>query len=334
MAAIAESDVGANALPGSLPETDVSSTDRDIAAMARQGPDLRPRIRALVAAAAANRVSVSAHELALLMPEASFASPQGFEGFLATDEALAREISIIGGELVPRGRADLVRAPDATTTAHRLQEAHRLAAELARMCPGVRLVAVSGSTAYGRPRPEDDLDFFVVTSHRRAWVALSLALLLARILRGRDPRRPMYCFNRTFEVEGCEETFRVRQEPLFAREALNLRVVFGEAYYRVLLDRGAWMAAVFPFLFRSRTGSIVAPEATRRERARLFWTAANLVAFLVTAPYLYFAGLVRNRRFAKAGNRPAQFRTVVRSGACAYESRKYDDLREMYREAF
>lgn len=296
--------------------------------------DLPGRILTLVSIAAAHGSSLSLEELGVLMPDAADAGT--LEDILTREGRLREALAVVAGEIVPRGLESLADASarQRELARRRVQEAAEFAARLARACPWIRLVGVSGSAAYGKARPQDDIDFFVVTGKRRLWVTLLTAMLLGRIARLRATEAPVYCFNRSLEEDRCEAAFRDRREPLFAREALNLRVLLGGTYYATLLREAAWMEGYFPNLYRMRGAAESADASVRPRRGGVGWTALNAVALLLVGPYLWMAGQTRNRMHVRKGNRPAQFRTVVRRGFCAYESEKYDDLRDAYLRAF
>lgn len=309
-----------------------AASGRTAAPSAQEG---RERIRMLVEVAAANESSISLEELLDLLPHGLFPSAEAVGRFIAEDELLAPRLAASGDEVTLRGREDLAarRRQQRGLAGIRLQEAGRFLDHLARICPWVELAGISGSTAYGGAKPSDDIDFFLVTRPHRLWITMLLALLRARTERMRSPGAPVYCFNRILERPACERTFRERRDALFAREALNLRVLRGEPVYRHLVASAAWMAEPFPSLYAARVaaGAAAVPGADPDgATGRLL----NAGAMLVLGPYLWMAGLVRNVRLRREGRDKECFRTVVRPDLCATESVLYDELREEYRRAF
>jgi len=220
-------------------------------------------------------------------------------------------------------------------TAQRLQLAKSFSEQLMKACPWIRLAAISGSTAYATSRPQDDIDFFLVTRGKRLWVTLLIAMILARFRRLKNPTSPQLCFNRISEERECREEFRSVRDPLFAREALNLRVLAGQSHYRDLLSVAPWMGDVFPRLYSRlavRDRSIQTNEVTFT--ARRHWWIANAIAFAILAPYLMMVGSVRNHRLLRHGAEQARFQTILRRGFFAYESNKYELLRDRYSKVF
>ncbi len=297
---------------------------------------VRNRIRALVAVAAANRSTMSPDELRVLLPPGAFAENDDMVRFIETDRVLGTELVVLEGEIAPREDTALIerRRSQRDLTGQRLCVADAFVSSLGRFVPSPDLVAVSGSVAYGGTKLDDDIDFYIVTGPRRLWATLLVAMLMARIRRLSDPTTPIFCFNRLEERDGCREGFRGSRAPLFAREALSLRVLRGAAFYRELLESSAWMETWFPALYRLRLDELRSADPQEASPSSPFWAAVNAAAFLVLGPYLWVAGALRNVRLGHEGRVRAQFRTVVEPAFCAYESRKYDELGDEYRRTF
>lgn len=295
---------------------------------------LRGRIRSLVAIAAQNGSTISTEELRVLLPQGPFPSAEAMESFLARDGPLADELRVFHGEVTVQGSEHLLarRATQRALTEERLARAERFVAALERRCAGIELVAVSGSVAYGGTRIHDDVDIFLVTARHRMWACLLLAMAAAKLERLRDPSAPVYCFNRVTERSECAASFRESRDPLFAREALTLRVLRGRRFYGDLLESAPWMAEHFGALYRERLRD--PGQGDPRPAGGPLWRGLNFASFLVLGPYLWSAGLWRNRRLDRDGRTGARFRTVIEPSFCAYESRKYDDLRATYRRDF
>lgn len=297
---------------------------------------VRDRIAALVGIAASNGSTVSSEELRLLLPVDLFTTADSLERFIRSDPVLSLSLVITNGELAPRGAESLIaqRREQRKLTTDRVRLAEQFITMVTRRMPWIDLAGVSGSTAYGGAKPQDDIDFFVVTQPNRMWITLLAALVLARLQRLQSTDGPVFCFNRVTERDACVRSFDADHEPLFAREALNLRILRGHKFYRELLASAPWMEEQFPSLYRSRLQADLPPESAEPSSRIPGWSVANGLAFLALAPYLWMAGLVRNVQLARNGRRRAHFRTVIERDFCAYESRKYDELRAEYRRTF
>jgi len=298
--------------------------------------ETRKRIRLLVAVAARNGSSISSEELHALLPTGLFESTRLLERFIKEDQELRSELILVDGEVAPRGAASLAASRNQlrTLTETRVNLARSFASSLSRVCPHLMLIAISGSTAYGGAKARDDIDFFLVTKQNRLWISLLIALLAAKMSRMRDPNSPVFCFNRATEFAPCVEAFSKSSDPLMAREALNLRVLTGEGTFQQLLRVSRWMERFFPRLYNGRLDPRTPEPALPDRRPAPHWFLANLAAFVILAPYLWIVGLIRNARLTSEGKVRARFRTVIRPRFCAYESTKYEDLRNAYRAVF
>ncbi len=289
-----------------------------------------------MAIAASNGSSISSSELFLLLPPGTFTSSEGLEQFVSNDQVLRNEIAVSRGEFAPQGLENLThdQAEQVILTSRRVQLAQLFADQFVKACPWIRLVAISGSTAYGRTKARDDVDFFVVTRRNRLWITLLCGLVLSKIQRIRDRSIPVFCFNRILDESQCEVTFRTEQEPLLAREALSMRVLSGDSYYHGLVKSSSWMAELFPARYDQALAGGPVRETYVSNRGCGLWSIANWIAFGALVPYATLVSQIRNRRLRQSGNTEALFRTVIRRGFFAYESRKFDQLKETYRGAF
>ncbi len=296
----------------------------------------RARLLTLVSIAARNGSSISTTELQPLLPGALFEDPESIERFVEEDDRLREALQVRWGEVFPRGAPDLAarRAAQRRLAEERLRIAESFVPRLIRLGPGLEVLAVSGSTAFGGAEPEDDIDFFLVAARGRLWVQLLGAMAIAKLHRMANPGTPTFCFNRATELEPCREVFLYPGDALFAREALSLKVLHGGGRFRELLRSAAWMSAHFPGLYRGavRVDSAGDPEPPRPRSA--LWSLANVAGFLVLAPYLSLVGIVRNARMRRQGRTEALFRTVVRYRFFSYESNKFEALREQYARSF
>ncbi|MGD0589000.1 MAG: glycosyltransferase family 2 protein [Thermoplasmata archaeon] len=197
-----------------------------------------------------------------------------------------------------------------------------------------RSVCVTGSTAYGAPEPGDDLDLFVVTKTGGLWwfaATTYLALRLAQLRRAR-PSEPTPCFNLILDEREATEEFARSRGFLFAREALSARPVHGPRFYRGLLSQATWMSNEIPRLYAEQNPHFdptLPPSSPVSSVIRLL----NAMVFPWVAAYLQFVGLRRDARFRRSGRESHRFRTETRWRRLAFNSRKFERLRETYRSA-
>jgi hypothetical protein len=190
-----------------------------------------------------------------------------------------------------------------------------------------RCIGVSGSAAFGLAEPNDDLDFFVVSRTGGTWLFLLWAFLAARRAGRRGTRESLWCFNYVVEEGTVDRDFGPPGGLLVAREALSLRIVRGEAYYRYLLSRADWMAAELPRLYAQRVSSRSPPPA--EPRLGLLVRAANLVIFPFLAAYVQLSALRRNHRFRRESPDRC-FRAETRPGRLQLRTQEFEALREIY----
>ncbi len=294
---------------------------------------LRRRIVTLATIASDHGACMSVVELSSLLPASAFRTHNSLDRFLQDDAVLKGELTFESGKVTLRGKEDLLRlgSRQSALTEDLVRSTREFTYQLRRSCPWIRLSAISGSTSFGGPNQGDDVDLFLVVDRNRVWITMALALLKARIARRRGA--PAYCINRVLDLNRCGDDFGNPNDPLVAREALTLFVLSGQAYYRSLLRGADWMSTYFPLRYRERTHALVEDAEGPIECTGRVHSFLNGLAFSLLAPYLVAVGLVRNRRLARQGRVGAQFRTVIRRGFCAYESTKYDQLRNTYRSS-
>ena len=193
----------------------------------------------------------------------------------------------------------------------------------------VRCIAVSGSVAFGEPRPGDDLDLFVVVRSGSLWWFLArayFALLVAR-WRSAGTWGPTPCLNYVLEDREAAVEFARRSDLIFAREALSVQVLRGDEYYRGLLAAGPWMQEEIPRLYAARTrapGSIASRPAPRSIRL------LNIGVFPFLAAYLHLRGIARNARSRRRSPSDHGFRTVTGLRRLVFASHKFEQLRGHY----
>ena len=201
--------------------------------------------------------------------------------------------------------------------------------------PWLRCVGITGSTAYGAPEDGDDLDFLVVARKGRLW--LSVLRIYLSLWRARSSRRghfghPTVCFNYARDESTIRWEFVTARDPLFAREALTVRILFGDAYYRELLGASSWMAGWIPRLYIEQAQGAKGPPVDGPS-ASLWARAANGIAYVVLATYFQAAGLRRNARLRRSGRRDAVFRTQTVPGGLSFDSVNFEKIRVRYLSA-
>jgi hypothetical protein len=193
-----------------------------------------------------------------------------------------------------------------------------------------RCLGVSGSVAYGFAAPNDDLDFFVMTRRGTTWLFLLLAFANYRLVRHRAhvPGPSHWCFNYVLDESEAAAEFARPGGLLMAREALTVRMLRGDSYYRSLLEDASWMGDELPQIYAQRRGSKRDPELP--EEVGVLVRAANLLVFPFLATYLQLTGLVRNHRLRREAPEK-QFSMTTTARRFMLRSLRFANLERLYR---
>ncbi len=299
------------------------------------GPPLERRVRALLTAADTRGLGIAATELAALLPAGAPHSGPEVAQWLRSRPDLA---TISGERVLAPGREQEARTPEddaARAGRYRARAAELFGSTLAGSRPWLESVAITGSTAYGRPAEGEDCDFFAVARDGALWIALLGIYLRLRLRRPASaPGDPSeWCFNYVVEAGRAREEFARRRGLLFAREALLAQPVLGPGYYRSLVDASPWIAEEAPRLYAEWAAASPGRPVPARGRTPVLARLANALAFLPVAAYLQAIGLVTNWRFARAGRSEERFRTITERRRLAIQSEKFERLVALFAPA-
>jgi poly-beta-1,6-N-acetyl-D-glucosamine synthase len=289
--------------------------------------ELGRRVGSLLRVASEFRTGVPLPQLHDLLPAGAPPTVGEFRAWLAERPHLAR---------IANDRA-FAPAVECATTDARLQRGEAYRVEARRLLEGplriprrwVRCVGLTGSAAYGEPEDGDDLDFFVVTKSGSLWAFLAftyLALRVDRWLRRRDSL-PLPCFNYVLEDREAPGAFSRERDFLVARESLAATILDGDSYYRALLAQAPWIGQEIPRQYAQRT---VDPGTSTPNPAPVGVRLLNATIFPFLAAYLQLAGLRRNSHRRAPGRSEGNFRTRTGVHQLAFESRRFDELRDRY----
>jgi hypothetical protein len=128
-----------------------------------------------------------------------------------------------------------------------------------RHVPFVRMVAVCGSQAAGNPRPDADVDFFLITATGRLWLAQICAMLLRRFASWLSvPVCPNY-----FLTLGSLEV--APRDLYHAREVAQAVPLWGGDAYRRFRAANGWVDELLPNLAHAddRSSRLAEPPRSR-----------------------------------------------------------------------
>ena len=288
-------------------------------------------ISTILTIAADHSSGVSVSDLAELLPAGSEMAEPRLLDWLAAHPEIAR---VSGGWVYQSGRAMRPSSGARERGEEYLDRARSLlTGPLQGTLPWLRCVGVTGSAAYGEPERDADLDLMIVARQGLLWLSLLRILVDVRFRGrygyGRKGALPPLCFNYARDERSLRSEFRQARDVLFAREALTVRVVYGEPFYQECLRSAGWMGERLPVLYarRRRAG---APTAPPPGDAPPLLRVLNSLAFLGLATYFQLIGLLRNARLRKRGRSEAMFESRTTLGRLSFDSVKFEAIRARY----
>jgi hypothetical protein len=292
-------------------------------------PRVEDRLRVLLEVAELHRAPMSLDQLVAHLPAGTSWTTDHVVSWVDGHPESGR---VVAGHVLPPGE---VPVPEIADRASR-SEALYAEAEWAVRVPLrsavalTRCLGVSGSVAYGFAAPNDDLDFFVATQRGTTWLFLALAFAQYRRIRRQHhtPGPSHWCFNYVLDETAAAEEFGRPGGLLMAREALTVRMLRGEEFYRSLLKNASWMERELPHVYARRQGPDPGPET--RDATGLAARVANLVVFPLLATYLQLVGLVRNHRLRRTAPH-RQFATTTTLRRFKLRSLRFAELERVYR---
>jgi hypothetical protein len=107
--------------------------------------------------------------------------------------------------------------------------------------PFVRAVMASGSLSKGYMDESSDLDFFIVTEPGRLWIARTMLVLYKRFFLNNSHRE--FCVN--YFVSFDQLTIEEKNQ-FTATELATVIPLYGDVFYRKLIDKNRWVFDFFP----------------------------------------------------------------------------------------
>jgi hypothetical protein len=132
----------------------------------------------------------------------------------------------------------------------RFPKAERMARRIARF-PFVRAVFISGSMSKGCLSADGDIDYFIITTPGRLWVARTLLILYKKFFLLNSRRD--FCVNYFLDTEHLTVEDRNR---FTAMELVTLLPLYGNGTTEAFFDRNAWAFALFPATPQPRSREI------------------------------------------------------------------------------
>jgi hypothetical protein len=126
------------------------------------------------------------HHYLIATPASAAVAPEVIEAALQSSPRLAGQVTRVNGYVTLRDREAIgaLRDERRQHSARLWDHARRWGYRLGCL-PFVRMVAVTGALAVDNSPPDDDIDFLLVTTPGRVWLARGLAVILVRLARRR-----------------------------------------------------------------------------------------------------------------------------------------------------
>jgi len=117
----------------------------------------------------------------------------------------------------------------------------RRMAHLIGAFPFIRAVFVSGSLSKSIVKPDGDIDFFLITTPGRLWLARTLLVLFKKIFLFNSHK--YFCVNYFIDTENLE----IEEQNLFtATETVTLLPLYGADWYQAFCRENQWAWSQFP----------------------------------------------------------------------------------------
>ncbi|MDV3292804.1 MAG: hypothetical protein LYZ70_00865 [Nitrososphaerales archaeon] len=261
-------------------------------------------------------------------------SEEGLAEAWERTSSLSSLYPLLSGQIVPK--ANLAQnGTDAFSTnleeSRRRVEANvRVAKQVERLFAWekLRMFSVSGTNSYDFARGHDDIDLFCITRNDTLWLFMLKALLVVRFYEFFRKDLPRLCFSYVVDEANARKEFRSPKDRLFARDALNLKVISGQDFYLSLMADARWMQDWFPRIYRmaARPSSDYFPVDESSSVGRII----NRILYRVVGPYLRLKSILDNAKNGRRGKAQFVNRVRIGEGYILHESKKYQELRGLY----
>lgn len=135
------------------------------------------------------------------------------------------------------------------------------ASEYASYCPFISCIAIAGSMASGGFSEDDDIDYNIFVEKGCKYTVYLSGILLSIKYSFQHRRKPLsrksatpflpklICINVIWE--DWESLPFSRQDKYMAYELLRQKPVFGQSYYRAVIEKNKWLETYFPQIYES-----------------------------------------------------------------------------------
>lgn len=287
------------------------------------------RIALLYRAAKRNGSLVSVQELTRLLPQSTSAAE--VEMAITSVPQLSSIFELKSGYLTkryssPEDESVQLEGESRRTALRNYTQASRLLPYL--HTSGFQVVAVSGSTSYGSASQSKDIDLFCVAPAGRMWLSLAKGLVMARVYSVLNRDSSGVCLSCVMDEDSARLAFVSYRHPLFARDALEAKVLTGQNLYSSLMRSANWISEYYPVAYEGAVSQ--AGGETIGSRPSSFAAFLNRLMYILVGRYILAKSLLLNRKLRSRGKHGDAFSVRHGEDRLVYESRRYMALRNEY----
>ena len=156
---------------------------------------------------------------------------------------------------------------------------------------------------------------------------MTKGLLIARAYTLLHGETPKVCLSCVMDLDYAETTFGGRGHSLFARDALEAKVVVGKGLYSSLMHRARWISDYYPVAYAKATSS---PASADKDCPSAAAVLINWALYLLLGWYILLKSSLLNRRLKRSKRAGDVFSARCWRDHLIYESRRYRDLKREY----
>jgi hypothetical protein len=196
--------------------------------------------------------------------------------------------------------------------------------------PFVRGVMISGELSKNISHRNSDIDYFIVTSPDRMWIARTLLIIFKKIflLNGKK----YFCIN--YFRTNDNIIFDRRYDFYLAVELITLRPLFNPAVYREIIAKNSWLSEFFPnYPINRSTAGKVKKQSNIQYILEKVLSVINLVSLDIRL--MRFMKDVWRRRYPHLNEQELEERFITkRSESSTFPEESYDIIMDTYRRRY
>ena len=153
---------------------------------------------------------------------------------------------------------------------------------------------------------------------------------MARVFSFISSQSPPICFSCVMDERFARSTFSDVQGPLFARDALETKVIKGYDVYQSLMRMAGWISIYYPAAYEPSEYSGIPILITNRPSG--LERVLNIFMFATVGSYLKLKSTLLNRKLYAARRTWDVFDIKCEEDHLIYESRRYVSMKQRYED--